>query len=81
MARNKEEALKEFLISKRKSISAGLTNVPVWIMQKAGRRIYSNKANRNWRRTDFGHQFRNQKETDKTVKSGYKKPKTGLRSD
>ena len=54
MARYKDNDFKEFLISCRKKIGASVTAVPVWIMQKAGKRIYTKKANRHWRKTNFG---------------------------
>ena len=58
MARNKSEELKEFLISERKQIGPGLTNVPVWIMQKSGKRIWNKRQNRHWRRTHLGKRFK-----------------------
>lgn len=78
MGRKTQEE-KEFLIAQRKKVGPGLTNAPVWIMQKAGKRIYSTKARRHWRETSFGHLFRKkQKEqgkvrNQKNVKSGHKK--------
>jgi ribosomal protein L39E len=80
MARNKDEGLKEFLISIRKSVSSGLTNVPTWLMQKAGKRITSRKR-RGWRRAGLGKAYRKQVHARaKGWKSGYKKPKTGMKS-
>ena len=73
MAKNKEEKFKEFIISKRKSLSSGLTNVPVWIMQKAGKRIYSGKSKRHWRNIDVGKEYTKVTNTIKSrgAKSGW----------
>ncbi len=61
MARNKEKALKDFLISIRKRVSPGVTSAPVWVLQKAGKRIWNKSAKRHWRRTEFGLKFRKMK--------------------
>ena len=61
MSSNKEQDKKEFLISKRKSVSSGVTSVPVWILQKAGKRIWNPKQKRHWTMTDFGKEYRKQK--------------------
>lgn len=82
MSRNKEAEFKDFLVAKRRSVSSGLTNVPVWIMQKAGKRIYSTKGKRGWRNIDMAKMFKKSKREEeraaKVFKSGYKKSKTGL---
>ena len=67
MARNKEQELKEFLITSRKKISASVTNAPVWVLQKAGRRIFNPKQKRHWRSTSLGQEYR------KREKEEYKK--------
>lgn len=67
---------KEFLISMRKKIGPGVTNAPVWILQKAGKRIWNKKAKRHWRETHLGELFRRkQKEQGKT--KNMKKTKSG----
>jgi len=73
MAKNKEEEFKEFIISKRKSVSPGMTNVPVWIMQKSGKRIYNTKSKRHWRNIDVGKEYTKSKNTMKSrgAKSGW----------
>ena len=58
MASNKDQALKDFLISIRKGIQTGVTSAPVWIMQKAGKRIWNPKQNRHWKQTNLGKKFR-----------------------
>ncbi len=58
MARNKKKELKDFLISVRKRVSPGVTSAPVWVLQKAGKRIWNKSAKRHWRRTEFGLKFR-----------------------
>ena len=44
MAKNKDSELKQFLVSSRKKIRPGLTNAPVWVLQKAGK----DKMKCNW---------------------------------
>ncbi len=64
MSSKKEEDLKQFLISRRKKIGPGLTNAPVWVLQKAGKRIWNPKHHRNWRETNLGDEFRKRKKRD-----------------
>ncbi len=78
MSKNKTEEKKEFLISVRKQIGPGVTNTPVWAMQKAGKRLYNRHGHRHWRSTDLGTLFI-KKQTEqgkgkdtKPVKSGKK---------
>ncbi len=79
MARNKEQDKKDFFIAKRKSVGAGVTNAPVWVLQKAGKRIWNKKQKRHWRDTNLGKEFeRSQGKqgkvyNEKRVKSGWKK--------
>ncbi len=54
MARYKEKEKKDFLISARKKIGPGLTNAPVWIVQKKGERIWNTKQKRHWKNVDLG---------------------------
>lgn len=72
MARHKEEKFKEFMVSERKKIGSGLTNAPVWIMQKAGKRIWNNKQKRTWKNIDMKDKyFKNeQKQRKRAKKSG-----------
>lgn len=58
MSSRKDSELKQFLIAARKKIGPGLTNAPVWVLQKAGRRIWNPKQRRNWRETRLGKEFR-----------------------
>jgi len=58
MARNKSEEKKEFLITQRDKVGPGYLNTPVWIIQKAGKRIWNRRQKRNWKQTSFGQQFR-----------------------
>ncbi|MDD3178260.1 MAG: hypothetical protein PHR26_01945 [Candidatus ainarchaeum sp.] len=58
MARNKDREFKEFLIAQRKKVGPGYMNTPVWIIQKAGKRIWNRRQKRNWRETEFGSQYR-----------------------
>ena len=54
MARNKDEEFKDFLIAGRKKIRPGMTNAPVWVLQKAGKRIWNPKSKRTWKNVDLG---------------------------
>ena len=58
MSSNKDSRLKEFLASQRKSIGSGLGSAPVWIFQKANRRIWNPVQKRHWKLCDFGKKFR-----------------------
>ena len=81
MSKNREQELKDFLISSRKKIGPGLTNAPVWAQQKKGERIWNNKANRHWRRTNLGDLFAKKQQEQGRIrnvahrKSGKKKRK------
>lgn len=71
MARTKTREKKEFLIAQRDKVGPGYLNTPVWIIQKAGKRIWNRKQKRNWRQTEFGAEFKKlqlEKE-DATLKS------------
>jgi len=61
MGSNKEKKLKDFLISTRKKIGPGMTNAPVWILQKAGKRIWNPKQKRHWTMSAFGNEYRKMK--------------------
>jgi len=69
MSRNKEQELKDFLISSRKKIGPGLTNAPVWVQQKAGKRIWNTKQNRHWRRTSLGDLFAKKQQEQGKIKN------------
>ncbi|MEI7960877.1 MAG: hypothetical protein WCI04_00945 [archaeon] len=72
MARHKEEEFKDFMISERKKIGSGLTNAPVWLMQKAGKRLWTTKQKRTWKTIDMKMKFNAamQKQKSKKNKSG-----------
>ena len=65
MGSKKDQDLKDFLISERRKTSAGMTSAPVWILQKAGKRIWNKKQKRHWSQTDFGNAFRKKKRGEK----------------
>jgi len=77
MARNKDRDKKEFLIAQRKKVGPGYMNTPVWIIQKAGKRIWNRRQKRNWRETEFGSKYRSlQLDLEKEkLKSGKKSGK------
>ncbi len=58
MSSRKEKELKEFIISARKKLLSGIGSAPIWIFQKANKRIFSRKQKRHWKRCDFGKQYR-----------------------
>jgi hypothetical protein len=72
MARHKDEEFKDFMISERKKIGSGLTNAPVWLMQKAGKRLWATKQKRTWKNIDMKKKYlkAKQKQIRKTKKSG-----------
>jgi len=53
----KDLGLKEYLISQRKKIKAGVSGAPVWVMMKSGKRMWNKRGKRNWRRTELGHEY------------------------
>ena len=77
MARHKEKEMKDFMISERKKIGSGLTNAPVWLMQKAGKRIWNPRQKRTWKTIDLGDRFlkHQQKQGPKNIRSGDHKVK------
>lgn len=58
MTSNKDAEFKNFIISKRKSISSGIGSAPVWIFQKANKRIWTPKQKRHWKICDFGKAYK-----------------------
>jgi hypothetical protein len=78
MARHKEKEFKDFMISERKKVGSGLTNAPVWLMQKAGKRIWNTKQKRTWKNIDMKMRYleASQKQRTKTNKSGDHKRKS-----
>ncbi len=67
MAKNKDQEFKDFLISTRKKIRPGLTNAPVWVLQKAGKRIWNPKSKRTWKQVGLGNLFRKRKHREKAA--------------
>ena len=57
MSSNKEQEFKDFQISERKKIGSGLTNAPVWLMQKAGKRLWNARQKRDWKKIDLGKRY------------------------
>ena len=68
MAKNKDGEFKEFLVSARKKIRPGMTNAPVWVLQKAGKRIWNPKSKRTWKQVDLGKLFRKRKHRENASK-------------
>ncbi len=57
MGSNKEKGLKDFLIAIRKKSSSGVSNAPIWVVQKKGERVWNPKAKRHWRSTTLGRDY------------------------
>jgi hypothetical protein len=74
MSSNKEKEFKDFQISERKKIGSGLTSAPVWLMQKAGKRLWNSRQKRTWTNIGMGDRFKEhqRKQARKTIKSGKK---------
>lgn len=82
MARAKDKEKKDFLIAARKKIGPGITNAPIWVIQRAGRRIFNKRQKRNWREADLGKRFKKAKRKQAkraAFKSGWKKRKKNRR--
>ncbi len=58
MSSNKEQSFKEFLISQRKRIGSSITSAPIWVLQKANKRIWNPVQKRHWKVCDFGKKFK-----------------------
>jgi hypothetical protein len=70
MSTHKDPEFKKFIISTRKSITPGLTNAPVFAMQKKRKRIYNVKGKRHWRGISLGKMYK-KANIHKNRKRGY----------
>ncbi len=72
MSKNKDQDFKDFQISERKKIGSGLTSAPVWLMQKAGKRLWNAKQKRTWKNLEIRDKFEKHKlkQAKKVLKSG-----------
>ena len=72
MSKNKEKEFKDFQISERKKIGSGLTSAPVWLMQKAGKRLWNARQKRTWKNIEIKDKFEKHKskQAKKIIKSG-----------
>ncbi len=72
MSKNKDQEFKDFQISERKKIGSGLTNAPVWLMQKAGKRLWNARQKRTWKNIEIKDKFEKHKlkQSKKVLKSG-----------
>lgn len=61
MSTHKDPEFKKFVISTRKKVTPGLTNAPVFAMQKKRKRIYNLKGKRHWRGVELGKMFKKKK--------------------
>jgi len=75
MSKNKDQDFKEFQISTRKKIGPGMTNAPVWILRKAGKRIWNPKQKRHWKNVDIGYLYRKKEKKKKAAKRRKTSPK------
>lgn len=74
MSTHKDQKMKKHIIATRKRITPGLTNAPVFAMQKKRARIYNKKAKRHWRAIDMGALHR-KKTKESNRPKGFKKTK------
>ncbi len=58
MATNKSQDKKDFLIGIRKSMGASVSAAPVWLMRKAGKRLYNKHGKKHWKQTSLGKLFK-----------------------
>lgn len=65
MSKRKDQELKDFLISARKKRSPKLSDAPIWAIQKAGKRMFNQKQQRNWRETHLARDYHNQQRNKK----------------
>jgi hypothetical protein len=72
MSSNKDKEFKDFQISERKKIGSGLTSAPVWLMQKAGKRLWNARQKRTWKNIEMQDKFDKfkRKQAKKVLKSG-----------
>ncbi|MFH0969938.1 MAG: hypothetical protein V1776_00540 [Candidatus Diapherotrites archaeon] len=70
MSSNKTKEFKKFVISTRRKITPGITNAPVFAMQKKRKRIYNTKGKRHWRSIELGSMYKkkNRKAVPKRVR-------------
>ena len=75
MGSNKEKGLKDFLIAVRKKSSSGVSNAPIWVVQKKGERVWNPKAKRHWRSTTLGEDYEKMKRLDRKTHRRHKSRK------
>ena len=68
----KEKKLKDYLIAIRKKSSSGISNAPVWVVQRKGERVWNPKSRRHWRSTTLGKDFRKREKKDKKTHRRWK---------
>lgn len=59
MSSRKDKELKDFLISTRKHKSPRLSEAPVWVIQRSGKRYFNQHQQRNWRETHLALEYHN----------------------
>lgn len=72
MSANKSKEFKDFQISERKKIGSGLTSAPVWLMQKAGKRLWNARQKKTWKNIGLGGRYDKftRKQAKKIIRSG-----------
>jgi hypothetical protein len=70
MSSTKDKDFKDFIISEKKKIGTGTSSTPVWVMQKAGKRVSGRRQARGWKENDFGARHRKRKLDAKRQKRG-----------
>jgi ribosomal protein L39E len=71
MGSRKSKEEKDFLVTVRRKHSDRLSPAPVWVIPRAGKRLFNRKQLRNWRETALSLEFEKQKK--KTSGKKYKK--------
>lgn len=79
MSKNKSRELKDFLVSVRRHHSPKITPAPIWVIQRAGKRIFNKKQKKHWRETSIAEEFdqRQKHANPKWGKGRIGKKKTG----
>jgi ribosomal protein L39E len=68
MSTRKEKEFKDFLVKARKKRSQQLSEAPVWVIQRAGKRYFNRHQQRNWRETHLARDYHNKKRKRKKHK-------------
>ncbi len=68
MSSRKDQEKKDFLIHARKKRSQQLSEAPIWVIQRAGKRYFNRHQQRNWRETHLALGYHNKARRQKKHK-------------